>query len=92
MKEGKSACWYYSTIWCSPSRALPIIYASYKDIGIQGYTDIAITTASLLTVLTSILLFDWATFFAWRNMRLSGSSVMHGTKSVRCQMVPYLSS
>ena len=31
-------------------------------------------------------------FFAWRNMRLSASLIVHNTKSLRCQMVPYLSS
>ena len=29
------------------------------------------------------MIFDWATFFAWINMLLSASSIVHGTKSVR---------
>ena len=52
------------------------------NLGIRWYTDIVNTTTLLSTVLTSILLFDRATFFVWRNMRYSASSVVHGTKSV----------
>ena len=39
------------------------------NLSIWWYTDIVMTTALLSTVLTSILLFDRATFFAWRSMR-----------------------
>ena len=60
-------------------------------IGIRWYTDIAVTT-SLSTILPSILLFDWATFLTWSNMRSPTSSIVHGTKTVRYKMVPNLSS
>ena len=62
------------------------------QLGIQWYTHIAITTILLWKDLTRILLFDWTTFIARKNMRSSASSIMPGTKSERCQIVPNASS
>ena len=60
MKEGTSACWHYSIVWWFPHQNST--HNSCK-LDVQWHANFAITTTLVLTVLTSISLFHWATFF-----------------------------
>ena len=65
MKEGKSACWHYSIVWWFP------LHRSTQNsckLDVQWDANVAITTTSVLTVLRSISLFRWATFFLHEEM------------------------
>ena len=84
--------YFDAIVWTAIYFTLPNFAHNSWKLGIQWYIDIVITATSLLTVSTSILLFGWAMFFALRNMHWSNSSIVHGTKSMRCQMVQNLSS
>ena len=88
--------WFDALLWAAlyfKSLSFPNFTRNSCKLSIHWYTHIAITATSLSIILASILLFDWADwFFARRNTGSSVSSIVHGTKSVRCQMIPNFSS
>ena len=90
MKEGKSACWHYYIVLCFP--LLKSTHNSCK-LGIQWYTDIAITTTIITVNGFNGYFAIWLGYvFSRKEICFCLPLIVHDTKSLRCQMVPYLSS